>query len=306
MKNGGNGLNVTWQDNPVPPSPEPHPERQSDRIRSGCFELNAGSVRGRKHKHDGSNRDDWYAFSVGERFAAICVCDGAGSKQFSRIGAKTAAETAVKAFTDSIIDDDITKKLTAESESETFTEAVGVIAAKLREAALSAAQAVENTAEEHFSADPESFSEDVSDYSSTFLLALIIPLHDDVIFTACLSVGDGNIAAFTADGGIRILGVEAHGDYSGETEFLQSEGVLSENSLKARTRMIREPIRRVVLATDGVADDYFPNETAFSKLDSDINEHFETLTDWLDEYYIRGSFDDRTLAVLDIKNGAKT
>jgi serine/threonine protein phosphatase PrpC len=231
------------------------------------------------------------------------VCDGAGSKPFSRIGAKAAAVTAAEHFPDEQITEQVIKNLTADTSEEAFTEAVGVIAETLRNTATAAAKAVEEAAQARFLQDPESFSADVSDYASTFLFALIVPLENGECLTACLSVGDGNIAAFCKDGEtVRILGVGTHGDWSGETEFLQSEGVLTDTALKARTRIIREGISRVVLATDGVADDYFPNETEFSRLGVDIDEHFDTLADYLDTYYVRGSFDDRTLAVLDMFN----
>jgi hypothetical protein len=116
-------------------------------------------------------------------------------------------------------------------------------------------------------------------------------------------------------GTVLILGVPAHGEYSGETEFLGTEGVLSEASLKARTRIIREPVDRILLATDGVSDDYFPNDNCFTKLSADIDAlepveytkygddiSCQPLVKWLDTYYVRGSFDDRTLVILDINS----
>jgi serine/threonine protein phosphatase PrpC len=329
---GTSADNVMWRDNPVPEVPEPHPAKQSDFAENGHFTLHAASVRGKKHKHEGTNRDDWYAFRLAERYAAVAVCDGAGSKQFSRIGAKAAAEAAVAAIAidfDEVLTDECLSALSSNTEasnteasnteasnteasnteagnneSELFLNAVSEIAKSLRKTVQTAFEAVSAAAVSRHEENPEVFSEDTSDYSTTFLFALMIPLEGTVL-VAAVSVGDGNIAAFTKNG-TRILGVAAHGDYSGETEFLQSDGICEEASLKLRTRIICENTEMVILATDGVADDYFPNETEFERLKSDIKPFLaekspEKLQDFLDSYYVRGSFDDRTLVAVILK-----
>ena len=53
-------------------------------------------VRGKKHKHDGTNCDDWFEFATSGEWNIIAVSDGAGSKKFSRVGARISCETAVK------------------------------------------------------------------------------------------------------------------------------------------------------------------------------------------------------------------
>jgi serine/threonine protein phosphatase PrpC len=314
-ENPGNPAdNVMWRENPVPEAPEPHPAKQSDFAENEHFTLHAASVRGKKHKHEGTNRDDWYAFRLTERYAAVAVCDGAGSKQFSRIGAKAAAEAAVEAIAtdfDEVLTDECLSALSSNTEadnkeSELFLNAVSEIAKSLRKSVQTAFDAVSAAAVSRHEESPEVFSEDTSDYSTTFLFALMIPLEGTPLgrtaLVAAVSIGDGNIAAFTKNG-TRILGVAAHGDYSGETEFLQSDGICDEMSLKLRTRIIREDTEMVILATDGVADDYFPNETEFERLRSDIEPFLaekspEKLRDFLDSYYVRGSFDDRTLVAV--------
>jgi hypothetical protein len=76
-----------------------------------------------------------------------------------------------------------------------------------------------------------------------------------------------------------------------------------------------------MLVTDGVADDYFPedpgmlrlygdlvkegiigpavhsHETGGKRLDQPVSAQ-EKLRRWLDSYHVKGSFDDRTLVVL--------
>ena len=51
-----------WKYNPVPDSPEPFPETVCNSEKSGVFEVAAASVRGKKHKHEGTNCDDNFAF----------------------------------------------------------------------------------------------------------------------------------------------------------------------------------------------------------------------------------------------------
>ncbi|MDE6762506.1 MAG: protein phosphatase 2C domain-containing protein, partial [Oscillospiraceae bacterium] len=85
-----------WKYNPVPESPEPYPESICRGDSAGSFSVTAASVRGKKHKHDGSNRDDSFAFEITDDIVIAAVSDGAGSKPFSRIGAKAACEAVIK------------------------------------------------------------------------------------------------------------------------------------------------------------------------------------------------------------------
>jgi serine/threonine protein phosphatase PrpC len=297
VKSGGSPAEI-WQTLPVPEFPEPHPETAFDTAENGRLSITAASVRGRKHKHEGTNRDDFYAFSLEESYAAVCVCDGAGSKAFSRIGAKLAAKSAVSRNFTKLITPEVIKTLSGDPSSNDFLTEVSALASKVRALTALAYKAVEDGAIKRNKDDPETFPRDISEYQSTFLYALIIPLETETLLIT-LTIGDGNIAAITKDGGLKILGVSRAGEYSGETEFLESEGVLAEKSLRARTRVIREKIDSVIIATDGVADDYFPAETEFLRLRDDIAElDAENLRDFLDSYYIRGSFDDRTVAVI--------
>ncbi|MDR0944274.1 MAG: protein phosphatase 2C domain-containing protein [Ruminococcus sp.] len=300
-----NNLNEVWQTLPIPEYPEPHPARQADLSANDRFKLTAASVRGRSHKHDGTNRDDYYSYRVHNRFTAVAVCDGAGSKPLSRIGAKIAAKAAIResdAFSE-LLTEELLTALACEVDSDEFKTAISAVAAKVRDIFAVSYDAVCRGVKKRYEKDPESFSENIDDYSSTLLYAIIIPLFSDTLVIS-LTVGDGNIGALT-DGGIRILGATRQGEYSGETDFLESENVLSEESLKSRTRIIRENVKAVVLLTDGVADDYFPFETGFARLWEDISPILsgngsDRLADFLDTYFVRGSFDDRTLIAVEI------
>ena len=52
-----------WKYNPVPDSPEPYPEYRNGYEQYSDGEIIAARVRGKKHKHEGSNCDDWYDFT---------------------------------------------------------------------------------------------------------------------------------------------------------------------------------------------------------------------------------------------------
>jgi serine/threonine protein phosphatase PrpC len=300
-----NNLNEVWQTLPIPEHPEPHPARQADLSANDRFKLTAASVRGRSHKHDGTNRDDYYSYRLHDRFAAVAVCDGAGSKPLSRIGAKIACKAAIResdAFSDMLTGETLSS-LAADTSSDEFKTAIGAVAAKVRDIFNVSFENVCRGVKKRHEKDPESFSEDINDYSSTLLYALIIPLFSDTLVIS-ITVGDGNIGALTDDG-IRVLGASRQGEYSGETDFLESDNILTEESLKARTRIIREKVKAVVLATDGVADDYFPFEQGLARLWEDISPLLsgngsENLADFLDTYFVRGSFDDRTLVSVEI------
>lgn len=88
-----------WQYHPVPPEekvPDPHPEHACRLMPGGHgIRLIAARARGKKHKHEGTNCDDWFEIATCGAWNLIAVADGAGSKQFSRVGAKTACEMAV-------------------------------------------------------------------------------------------------------------------------------------------------------------------------------------------------------------------
>ncbi|HAS78457.1 MAG TPA: hypothetical protein DCS38_01760, partial [Ruminococcus sp.] len=87
-----------WKYQPVnPDEPETNEEYIINSLHLPYADIIGASVRGKKHKHDGSDRDDWFEIrDIGE-IAVIAVSDGAGSKKFSGIGAKVSCKAAVEA-----------------------------------------------------------------------------------------------------------------------------------------------------------------------------------------------------------------
>ena len=384
-----------WKYNPVPEIPEPYPESICGADHSDDFEITAASVRGKKHKHDGSNRDDSFSFAFVDKAVIAVVSDGAGSKAFSRIGAKCACEAVIKYIKAGLASlkrnyPDYAEILGKPLDSPEFGGVCSEIAGILRDSYSEAFAAVETACEKR-KACPE-FTEavgreiDIKDFSCTLLTSLTIPVDTEngrEYFTAAIQLGDGIIASVDenapAENALALLGAADSGSFAGETEFLTSEPMRSQDSLMARTKVRRGKMTSLMLMTDGVADDYYPNDPQILRLlldlrmngiipiaggkntpaeipdekipepvaypwvnDSDVkyalqyaknvisscgmtleqlwesreiqekaslaafgisheSKSEEMLKIWLDNYIERGSFDDRTLAVINVK-----
>jgi len=384
-----------WKYNPVPESPEPYPESISGFAASAGFSVTAASVRGKKHKHDGSNRDDSFAFEIIDGMAVAAVSDGAGSKAFSRIGAKAACEAVIKYSKirlDAIKRDfpNFRKDLGGDIGSANFGNVCSQIAEMLRGSCAEAFAAVEAASEKRleypeFEAALDRKPE-LKDFSCTLLAAVFIPVETKngrEYLTASIQVGDGMIAAIDENAEVKnaliILGDADSGSFAGETEFITSEQFRNPESLMSRTKVRRGKLTSFLMMTDGVADDYYPNNPQLLRLaldlklngimpvteaegtaestdtavpepvsypwvnDGDVlyalqyaknvlsetgltledlwknkalqkkaslsgfgivheNDCAEMLTVWLDNYVERGSFDDRTLLMINTEN----
>ena len=89
---------TVWQYHPVPPAePDPHPESDAlERLTPEECRLLAARVRGKKHKHEGTNCDDWYVVATAGPWTIIAVSDGAESRKLSRVGARASCQEAVR------------------------------------------------------------------------------------------------------------------------------------------------------------------------------------------------------------------
>ena len=87
-----------WLYKPVPANePDVHEEFACEAIVSPeGHPILAARVRGKKHKHEGTNCDDWYEVKNSGCWTIIAVADGAGSKKFSRVGARVSCQEAVR------------------------------------------------------------------------------------------------------------------------------------------------------------------------------------------------------------------
>lgn len=275
-----------WKYNPVPESPEPFPEAICGEKSAGGFTVAAAAVRGKKHKHEGSNRDDAFSFELCDGAVIAAVSDGAGSKPFSRIGAKVACEAVIKYAKirlEAIKRDnpEYRAALGKALDSPEFGAVCSSVAEMLRGSFAEAFAAVETAYEKR--RDYPEFEKaigrkpELKDFSCTLLAAVIIPVETEngtEYLTAAIQLGDGMIAAIDENAdfpnALIILGAADSGSFAGETEFITSEQFRSSESLMSRTRIRRGRLTSLMLMTDGVADDYYPNNPELLRLALDL------------------------------------
>lgn len=275
-----------WKYLPIPTDePEPAPEYlQCDTTLPGGRVI-AARVRGKKHKHEGTNCDDWFEIANVDDVTFIAVSDGAGSKKFSRIGARESCKASVgylvSAYGKMLSDiPTLREALKQDLSSNECMEACGRIAGLVQKSVIQAWEAVE--AAFYSRATDPAYSKvlkrklDLKDLSGTLLVAAIIPLNREAkehLIVTC-QVGDGMIVSINSKGtfqsSVKLLGVPDSGDFSGETEFLTAPQMKTMEALQKRTKLSRGVTDTVMLMSDGVADDYFPNETQMRRLFFDL------------------------------------
>ena len=278
-----------WKYLPVPDDePDKHDE-YSSKSRKSPDELNliGARVRGKMHKHNGTNCDDWFEFDVSGDWAIIAVSDGAGSKKFSRVGAKVSCQAAVQYLVDALKSHKIKEFNTTEDLSAAFLrkadwsfkgENIEDVQKKLHEAIKAAYNAVEKKANEYRNSEHhkkafENRELDIKDLSATLILAVHTTVRAgetnyNIILTC--QVGDGMVAAVSGEGKLQLLGKPDIGEHGGETEFLTSKSQLERNNLVQKTFLFTGNLNALMMMTDGVADDYFPNEPGMLELYGDL------------------------------------
>ena len=115
----------------------------------------------------------------------------------------------------------------------------------------------------------------LNDFACTFLLTVAIPLEEikETLVISC-QVGDGITATINTkesfNKAVTLLGVPDSGKFAGETDFLTSSKFALKETLMSRTKLLRKPIDLIFSMTDGVADDYYPNEIHMQRLYFDL------------------------------------
>ena len=273
-----------WRWRPVSPGEENHPEWacQTETLPHG-FKILAARVRGKKHKHEGTNCDDWFEIARSGEWGIIAVADGAGSKMFSRIGAREACQAASRYLVAQLREHHLTNRDTwstetfARNEFYQFKEPdIELTQNFLHEAMQVAYEAVEKA---YYDRDNLKYyyktlgNRDLtlSDFATTLLLAIhtIVTYkatHYSLVLTC--QMGDGIAAAIYKNKAVTsVLGeIETNG-FSNETPFLTStKQQLAKDYLGTKTFPFFSPMRALMVMTDGVADDYFPPATGLLRL----------------------------------------
>ncbi|MGN0553026.1 MAG: PP2C family serine/threonine-protein phosphatase [Oscillospiraceae bacterium] len=268
-----------WKYEPIPEEPEAYPEYRSSYDDANGTEIIAARVRGKKHKHEGTNCDDWYEFDKLDDWSICVVSDGAGSKKLSRIGARISSEAAcayIKEQLSAIGHDETEKALAMPFDNADFTAACTKLAEIMRSGFSAAYSAVEGAY--LIRMNDEKIMEDlgrpceIKDFSATLLAAAVIPLANGETFVISVTVGDGMVASVNAEGdltsALKLLGNTDKGGFSGETEFLDE--TKTAEKLYSNTKIMRGKVSSVLMMTDGVSDDYYPNSPELLRLYLDL------------------------------------
>lgn len=273
-----------WQYKPVPDDePEPFDEYRFSEKDFENGKIIAATVRGKKHKHEGTNCDDWFEFDSSGEWRIMAVSDGAGSKKFSRIGARESCKSAVEFLKGKLAEspDEMKDKLSLPVSDKGFMEGCGYFASLLQDSVQTASKSVSDAFEERKSKFEYLRLVDrnleLKDFSGTFLICIMIPVstaEGKEYFAAAIQIGDGIICSVDrnsdADRALRLLSQPDSGNYSGETEFLTSENMTKRETLMGKTKIMRGKSSAVMIMTDGVADDYFPNTPELLRLFLDL------------------------------------
>ena len=129
-----------WTYKPIPDNePEPYDEYITKRNVTNNIEITGARVRGKKHKHDGTNCDDWFEFDTVKGWTIIAVSDGAGSKKFSRIGAMESCKASIEFLKEKLneenVNEDLISKLSLPLTDSSFMDGCGYFAMLIQEAA---------------------------------------------------------------------------------------------------------------------------------------------------------------------------
>lgn len=246
------------------------------------YHLVAASRRGKTHAHQGTFREDATAMVVTNYWNIIAVADGAGTAELARVGSNLAVTRAVEAMKAAMPD-------------PPATEDVGrAIWAGLR----AAYQAVKTWANEQ--------NVNVSELSSTLQLLIHWPQGRGCLLGVA-HIGDGIVTAETQDGQYYLLTEpDTDPEEASRTLFLTS-GPLKQWMERTKVYQFDEPLDIVALMTDGLSGDLEPyaellHTNLFEALRNRVLcyplKYQEQALLALISYDRRGSFDDRTLAVL--------
>lgn len=273
-----------WKYQPVPINGlEPFPEYLAVSRNFSTGRLIGARVRGKKHKHEGTNCDDWFAAACAQDLLFAAVSDGAGSREFSRIGARESCRAAVGYLAEAVgklwtEQPEISEQITLDFSDKWCMDACRILAGMVQKSVLKAREAVE-AAFYTRSADPAYAAAldrplERNDFAGTLLAAAIFPAGAAGTLTIVCQVGDGMAALVDSKApflpAVKLMGVPDSGEFSGETEFLTSDRMGTLEALQARTKLSRGHSDILLLMTDGVADDYFPHETEMHRLYCDL------------------------------------
>jgi len=273
-----------WRWQPLPPGEDYHPPSACQQLElTDGFKLVAARVRGKKHKHDGRHCDDWFEIAQSGRWGIVAVADGAGSKLFSRVGAKVACQTAVHYLVKHLAEHRLKSRAQWTSETfdrypdYTFKQAdIEKTQVLLHEAMQAAYRGVEQACRQrdqlkYYYKALGHRDITLSDLATTLLLAVHQAVYvEDTLYSFILScqVGDGmSSSIYKNKPEASLLGELEKDSFGGETVFLTThEDHLTSEGLALKTYPFFSPLNAFMIMTDGVFDDFFPPQQGMLQL----------------------------------------
>ena len=262
------------------------------------------SRRGRMHANGGTHREDSLACDAHDHATVLCVSDGAGAYQHSRIGSHVAARRVVEFLLAA------TERMDPAVAADA-TKLKDFLAARVTEAVLCATDALLDLAKRSGCAP--------KDFRCTLLTALHYRgAHHELLLTN--QIGDGAICLLRKDQSTARLGASDSGTHSGEVSCFVPDDCARVKAKAVDITTDVATLECVLLCSDGIEDPFYPLE----KQAADIFRQFYTgvtaplpdfkaqlsqpapllqesaawgLAQWL-EFEKRGENDDRTVAVL--------
>jgi len=262
------------------------------------------SRRGRMHANGGTHREDSLAFDAHDRATVLCVSDGAGSCQHSRIGSHVAADRVVEFLL----------AATAAVDPAIAADAGKLkdfLAAQVTAAAVAATDALVELAKKS-GAQPK-------DFRCTLLTALHYRgAQHELLLTN--QIGDGAICLLRKDQCTARLGASDSGTHSGEVSCFVPDDCAREKAKRVDVTSDVAAVECILLCSDGIEDPFYPLEkqagAIFRQFYMGVTAPLPDfkaqppqpapllqesaawgLAQWL-EFEKRGENDDRTVAVL--------
>jgi serine/threonine protein phosphatase PrpC len=215
--------------------------------RNGCngWKVLGATRRGRMHAHHGTHREDAFDFACGPHFSILCVSDGAGSYQHSRVGAEMAVRIVRRELEGFFQRQSSALEILARP---ALVQIVGTAMGEAVKAAMEEIIALAGRA----GCQPR-------DFRCTLLLTVLYTGPNASLLLAS-QIGDGFIATLDRSGLTQrqvTADSDSAGDFGGQVKcFLPDAEALP---LAYRFKPLDpEKLEAVLLATDGIEDPFFP------------------------------------------------
>lgn len=268
---------LQWKCLPLPEhEPEFHDEYAQTRGETtDNLRILGARVRGKKHKHEGTHCDDWFEYRLSGPWTILCVSDGGGSYRFSRLGARVACQAAATYLESELASHQIVNRDLWEASSFAEPDIIKVndLIVKAMQVAWKAIQDAVSQRQGNASFE-QLLGRELT--TKDLYCTLLITIHTTVKYQDssrdlmfALSVGDGMIGVVDNSGKPILLMTPDSGEHSGEVRFVDEREVATDR-LTSKIFPALCNLGSLMVMTDGVADDYFPNKPGMARLYGDL------------------------------------